>query len=559
MNKVNQFFKNSRELLLRPQTNIFSAAFVIAIAYGVSMLLGILRERVLVSRFYACCSQDLDVYYAAFRMPDMIFQLVVTGALSAAFIPVFSEYLARSEEEAYKMAVSLIKLLMVIFISVSVVIFIFAKPFSGRITGNFQESQINLMAQMTRVMLLAQVFFLVSNFFSATLQTKQRFLLPSLSPVVYNLGIILSVYFFSPVLGIWSATIGVLIGAFFHLSIQYPLVKKLGFKLSAKADFKNPGVKKVLRLMLPRTLSLATSQIEATISLFLATSLSAGSLTLYYLTQRLVDLPVRLIGTSVGQAALPLLSLQLAQEKIDQFRKTMQESLSQIFYLALPATAFFLVLRVQIVRFAYGAKTFPWLATIVTGRTLAAIAFSILFQSGIQLIVRGFYAFRDTKTPFLISMVCVLINILTSVFMVFVLDWGIYGLALAFTISNCINFLLLFFIFNFKKEKFINKNTLSSWIKMAFSSVAAAFICWGTMRFLDIYIFLTTKTFALLAVSLISGGFGLGVYFLLSKLFKLEELRIMSKLWQKIGAWRNILFNVQEIIEPSTEDVGGTQ
>lgn len=545
-----KFFKNGESLLSRPQSNIFSAALVIAVAYGVSMFLGIIRERVLVAKFYACCSSQLDVYYAAFRIPDMIFQLVVIGALSAAFIPVFSEYLSRDEKEAYRLASSLINLLLLLFLLLSGIIFVFAHPISARITGNFQGWQINLMAQMTKVMLLAQIFFLISNFFSAMVQSKQRFLLPSLSPVVYNIGIILSVLFFSSTLGIWSATLGVLVGSFLHLAIQVPLVFKFGFRFSFNFDWRHPGVRKILRLMLPRTLSLASSQIEATISLFLATSLSAGSLTIYYLAQRLVDLPVRLLGTSIGQAALPILSLQLAQEKFDEFKKTMTQSINQIFYLSFPATAFFLVLRVQIVRFAYGAKSFPWMATIVTGKTLAAIAFSIFSQSSSQLLVRGFYALHDTKTPFAISLISVLVNILISITLVFVFDFGIFGLALAFSVSSFVSFLLLFILFNLKKTKFFDRGILFSWFKMLFSSLVAAFFCWCTMRLLDEYVFVTSRTLPLLAVSIISAGVGLTVYLIFSKLFKLEELRVMTKLWQKIGAWRNILFSVEEIIEP---------
>lgn len=545
-----KFFKNGQKLLSRPQSNIFSAALVIAATYGVSMLLGIIRERVLVAKFYACCSPQLDVYYAAFRIPDMIFQLVVTGALSAAFIPVFSEYLAKDEKEAYHLASSLINLLLIVLLLLSAVIFVFATPISAKITGNFQGWQINLMAQMTKAMLLAQIFFLISNFFSAMVQSKQRFLLPSLSPVVYNIGIILSVLLFSSTLGIWSATFGVLIGSFLHLAIQVPLVFRFGFRFGFNHDWKHPGVKKILRLMLPRTLSLATSQIEATISLFLATSLSAGSLTIYYLAQRLVDLPVRLLGTSIGQAALPILSLQLAQEKFDEFKKTMTQSINQIFYLAFPATAFFLVLRVQIVRFAYGAKSFPWIATIVTGKTLAAVAFSIFSQSSSQLLARGFYALHDTKTPFAISIISVLVNISTSITLVFVFGLGIYGLALAFSISSFVHFLLLFILFNLKKTKFFDRGILFSWLKMLSSSLVAAFFCWCTMRLLDEYVFVTTRTLPLLAVFLISAGIGLTVYLLLSKLFKLEELKVMTKLWQKIGAWRNILFSVEEVIEP---------
>jgi len=554
MVKVKKFLSNSRNLLVLRQSSIFSAAVVIAFTYGLSMLLGILRERLIVARFYACCRQSLDVYYAAFRLPDMIFQLVVIGALSAAFIPVFSEYLAKSQAEAYQLSSSLINLLLVFFLVLAVIIFIFAQPFSALITGNFTARQVSLMAAMTRVMLLAQIFFLISNFFSAMIQSHQRFLLPSLSPIVYNFGIILSVWFFSGTLGLWSAVVGVLIGSFWHLLIQIPLLLKLGYHYSFSFDWRNSGVRRVIKLMLPRTLGLAASQIEATVSVFLATSLSAGSLTIYYLAQRLADLPVRLLGTSVGQAALPALSLQLAQNKMEEFKKTMAQSFSQIIYLALPVTALFLVLRVQLVRFAYGAKSFPWVATISTGRTLLAVTLSIFSQSAIQLLVRGFYALHDTDTPFLAGFISVMINIGLALLFLFGLRLEIFGLALAFSLANFFNLALLFFSFNFKKEKFVGKKEICSWGKMLVASLVAGVLAWVTMRVLDAFVFETSRIVPLFFLTLICLSVGCLSYFLMAKIFRVQEQEMMLAMLKKFSHWKQTLFSLEEIIEPQSVD-----
>jgi putative peptidoglycan lipid II flippase len=557
MDRVKNFWLNGRNLLVRRQSSILSAAFVIAVTYGASMALGILRERLLVARFYSCCRQQLDVYYAAFRLPDMIFQLVVIGALAAAFIPVFSEKLSKDEEGAYRLASSLINLLLGFFLILGVIIFIAARPFSALITGNFTAAQVDLMAQMTRLMLFAQIFFLVSNFLSAIVQSHQRFLLPALSPIVYNLGIILSILLFSGPLGIWAATIGALVGAFFHFLIQVPLAFKLGFRYSLAFDWRNSGVQRVVRLMLPRTLALAASQVEATVSLFLATSLSPGSLTIYYLAQRLVDLPVRLLGTSIGQAALPLLSRQLAEEKVEEFKKTLGQSLGQILFIALPTTAIFLVLRVQLVRFAYGAKTFPWTATIMTGRTLAAVTFSIFSQSAVQLLVRGFYALHDTANPFVVSLVSVMINIGLSLLFVFSFQMGIFGLALAFSIANFFNFLLLLILFNWKKAQFIGRGEVVDWLKMAFASGLSGIVAWGSMRILDMFVFETSRAIPLLALTIVSALTGLGTYLILARLFKFKELGAVLGLGRRISQWRKTLFAVEEMIEPRPDTVSG--
>jgi putative peptidoglycan lipid II flippase len=552
-----RFWQNGRDFLIRPQSNIFSAALVIALTYGISMLLGILRERILVAKFFACCRGQLDSYYAAFRLPDIIFQLVVIGALSSAFIPIFSDKLSKDRQEAYRLSSSLINLFLFLFLILCLVVYLFTKPLSLFITGSFTPQQIQLMVGMTRVMLLAQVFFLISNFLSAMIQSQQRFLLPSLSAVVYNLGIIISVSLFADRWGIWSAAIGVVFGAFLHLLIQVPLIYKLGYRHLLIFE-KTIALREVIRLMVPRTLALAAGQIEVTFSVFLATSLSAGSLTLYSLAQRLVDLPVRLLGTSVGQAALPTLSAQLAQEKKEDFKKTLNQSLSQLFYFAFPATALFLVLRLQAVRFAYGAKSFPWEATVTTGQTLAMITLSIFSQSAIQLLVRAFYAFHDTLTPFLISLISVFLNVGLSLYLIKNTTLGILGLATAFSATSFINFLLLFLSLNYRKIKFVFSIDYINYLKMFLAASFAGFCSWSFIRVLDKTVFDTSKNLPLLLLTLICGLAGVFIYFFFSLIFKIDELRTVFKIARSFGRWRDTLFSVKEVIEPHSGTTSGS-
>jgi len=451
----------------------------------------------------------------------------------------------------------LINLFLFLFLILCLVVYLFTKPLSLFITGSFTPQQIQLMVGMTRVMLLAQVFFLISNFLSAMIQSQQRFLLPSLSAVVYNLGIIISVSLFADRWGIWSAAIGVVFGAFLHLLIQVPLIYKLGYRHLLIFE-KTIALRKVIRLMVPRTLALAAGQIEVTFSVFLATSLSAGSLTLYSLAQRLVDLPVRLLGTSVGQAALPTLSAQLAQEKKEDFKKTLNQSLSQLFYFAFPATALFLVLRLQAVRFAYGAKSFPWEATVTTGQTLAMITLSIFSQSAIQLLVRAFYAFHDTLTPFLISLISVFLNVGLSLYLIKNTTLGILGLATAFSATSFINFLLLFLSLNYRKIKFVFSIDYINYLKMFLAASFAGFGSWSLIRVLDKTVFDTSKNLPLLVLTLICGLAGVFIYFLFSLIFKIDELRTVYKIARSFGRWRDTLFSVKEVIEPHSGTTSGS-
>lgn len=544
------FFKNGRVLFFRRQSNILSAAAVITCAYGLSTLLGILRDRLLVSRFYACCRADLDTYWAAFRLPDFIFQLLVIGALSAAFIPVFSEYLEKNKKEAYRVSSSAINIIFSAFLLLAVLIFILARPLSALITGGFTKTQLDLMAALTRIMMLAQFFFLTSNFLTGIIQSHQRFLIPALSPVVYNLGIILGILFLSPFLGIYGPAIGVVLGAVFHLIIQIPLALRLGFTFHPFTfDFRHPGVREIARMMAPRTLSLGIDQIEATVSLFLATSQTAGSLTIFYLAQHLMRLPVRLVGVPIGQAALPLLSKKRDKD-LSEFKQVFLSSFWQILYLVLPATAILLVLRIPAVRIAFGARGFPWKATLLTGKTLAFFTVAIIAQAAIQLLVRAFYALHNTKTPLVISLFSVALNIGLSFWFIFGLSWGILGLAVAASVASFFQFFLLFFLLDREVGGFERKKLTIPALKMGVTTFLTSFSLWFLMRFLDRFVLDTTRTINLIILTIVVTFLGLSVYVFLSKLFKIPELEVFWVLTRKIGRWQQILSESEEMIEP---------
>lgn len=548
---LKKLFERGVGFLFRKQESVLSAAVVLMFTYAGSMVLGILRERVLVSNFYFCCSASLDAYYAAFRLPDMVFQLVVIGALSAAFIPVFSEQLVKDEKMAYRISSSVVNLLLLFYLFLAGLIFIFTPTFSFLITGGFTPDQIGLMSGLTRVMLFAQGFFLISSFFGAIIQSHQRFIIPAIAPLLYNLGIIISVTFLAPSMGIWSAAIGVVLGSFLHLLIQIPQALKLGFSYRLSFDIKLSGVKEIFHLMLPRTLGLAVYQIQATVAVFLATSLSSGSLTIFYLSQKLMDLPVRLFGTSIGQAALPLLSSQKAKGDLRSFQETLTSSLGEILYLALPATAAILVLRIPLVRIAYGARTFPWQATITTGRVVALISLAIFSQSITQLLVRGFYALHDTRTPFRIGLFSVIIDVALGALMVFVFSFGIVGLAATTSISSFIQaFLLLFFLEREVGGTFSVK-VFFDWLKMTVSAIIAGLIFWAMMKFLDLFILDTSRTANLIFLTLTTGLTGMSVYFFLTKFFNLKEAQKYLEILGKFRKIKKIFVLPQESIDSS--------
>jgi len=546
---MRDFLEKGTNILFRRQTNILSAAFVLMVAVGLSSVLGILRDRLLYARFYACCSQQLDAYLAAFRIPDMIFQLVVLGAMSSAFIPVFSGLLEKDKHEADLTASSFINIVGVVFLFLGTIFFIFAKPISEAITGSFTPDQINLMTSLTRIMLISQFFFLLSNFATAIIQTHQRFLVPALSPLIYNLSIIAGLYFFSNISGIYGPAIGVVVGAFLHFLIQLPLSWRLGFRHKWNFDLKLPGVRQIGKLMLPRTVSLAVSQIELTFSLFVTTALAPGSLAIFNLAQNLMSLPVRLVGTTIGQATLPALSRDYSRKELPEFKSILVKSLLELMYLALPASSILLVLRIPLVRIAFGTKTFPWQATLLTGRVLEFFFLAIFTQAAIQLLVRAFYAIHNTKIPLIIGSFSVAINVGLAIFLTFNLNWGVIGLAAANSVSSLIQALLLLIALDYKLNRFNRTELFLPFFKMCAASFLCAIFLWLPMHLLDKFLLDTTRTINLIILTTAASLVGILVYLGLSRLLQIDELHSYLALARKIGRWQEVLKESGEVIE----------
>jgi len=547
---VNNFFKNGRRLLSRRQNNILSAASVLMIAVFFSRLLGLLRDRFLAGTFFAADSAwQLDVYFAAFRLPDMIFQLLVVGALSAAFIPVFSKYLLKNKREAWHIASTIITIGIVLFFVLALLLIIFTKPLSRLIAPTFSLKELNLMVGLTRVLIIAQLSFLVSNFITGILQSHRHFIVPALSPIAYNLGIIFGILALSPIFGIFGPAIGVILGALLHLLVQLPLVKAIGFRFKFSFDIKNKGVRRIGRLMLPRTLALAVNQIELTVAVFIATSLSAGSLAIFYFAQHLNALPVGLFGATIGQAALPSLSQEYSQKSLEKFKSLFLSSLNQVLFLSLPASMILLILRLPVVRLAFGAKGFPWEATILTGKTVALFAVSVFAQSAIQILVRGYYAISNTKTPLFLGAIAVVLNVYLSFLFVYSFNLGVLGLALAISITSFFHASVLFFFLSRILGGFNKKDLFIPFVKMSLATIITGFALWIPLRVLDRYILNTTKTINLLILTVLTTTIGLSVYLVLSKIFKIKELNSFISLIKRIGNYKKILSQTEKTLE----------
>lgn len=548
---VKKFFHQSKNLLNRQNNSILSAATIIAASYLGSAVLGLIRNRLLASHFFGGLEADLDVYFAAFVIPDTIFQLLVVGALSAAFIPIYQEYAHQSKKKANNLANAALTSLGLILSLVILTIIIFAQPLASLIS-HFPSHQLQLMANLIRLMSVAQLFFAVSAFLTGVLQARKRFLIPAIAPIFYNLGTIFGILTLSSSLGIYSAAIGVVFGAFLHMLVQLPFTKNLGFSPRFYFRPRHSGVKQLFHLMPPRTAALGLSQIERWVAVNLTSLLTAGSLSIFNFARQLYTLPISLFGVSLGQASFPVLSSSVHHpDKKKNFTRILSQSVLQIFYLALPASVLILILRIPLVRLAFGASNFPWQATLLTGKALAFLAISIAPQAVNQLLTRSFHALKDTRTPLRVSLFTIIFFITSAFLASKTFNLGVIGITLSLSLSNLLNF---FFLYLLLKKRLPSLHLFRPIFQMLLVTFFMTISLWLPFRFFDQFVFDTTRTLPLILLTTIVSSMGLAVYLFFSFLFKIPQLQQFLQLISRLGNWRHVLVQSDEVISSTLDD-----
>jgi putative peptidoglycan lipid II flippase len=571
---LQRFSKIFPKWLEKKQTSILSAAFVITLANIIASISGLIRQRSLISIYFAkeISKLEYESFLVAFQIPDLMFQLIVLGALSASFIPIFTKAKKKSEKEAFQIANSVITVTVVFFIVISIIMAIFAKPITTIRTGDqFSQHQINTCTNLTRIMLVAQIFFCFSFFLSGILQTYQYFIIPAIAPIFYNVGIILGTYFFNKSFGIYGAGIGVIIGSALHLITQIPLAKKIKFSYRPRFDFHKPEVKKILSLIPARTLTIGISEIKGLALTFFTTALGNLSFVIIKLGLTLMTLPVRIFGVPIGQASLPFLSKEYKDDDLTNLKNILLESVNQIAFLAFPASALILILRIPVIRIIFGAKNFPWPTTVLTGKVVIILALSIAFQAMIQVLVRGFYALQDTKTPLKISLVSNVFYFLFCAYFTFFQNTphgqffsqglkylfnlksssevGLIGIALATAISTILELVLYMSYLNKKIPKFIDSNFIFNQFKIIFSSFLMAISLYLLLKILDLTFFDTTRTIELVALTITVSTIGMSFYIYLAKAFQIKELKLILSVFNNFSKKKTkIITTTQEPI-----------
>jgi len=555
MTVVNIWKKNAASMFSKSQQTILSAATIIMVSVAASRLLGLIRLRLL-AYYFGSQIKILDAFIAANVLPEAIFEILIFGAVSVAFIPVFTSYLAKNEKKvAWDLADSVLNLGVLGFAAVALLLIIFApllpQFLSPGLVRNYPEFN-GLIANLMRVMIFAQIFFVGSAFLTGILQSFQFFLLPAMAAVLYNLGIIFGIVVLSPFLGIYGPAWGMVIGAILHLLIQIPLARKLGARFRLKINFHHPGLARIIILMVPRSFGLAILWTNDIVSVALASLLISGSIVAFNFAETLYLVPLGLFAASIAQAALPTLSLTFAQGRMREFKDTFLNSFHQILFLVLPSAAILAILRVPVVRLVYGAKQFPWDSTVLTGRTLIVFSIGLTAAAVNLILVRGFYALHDTKTPVAINVFTVFINIFLSILFIVVLKKNVLWLAGSCSAADILNALALLFFLDRKVEKFSRKHLILPALKMGTAALLMAISLYVPMKLLDQLVFDTTHTLGLIALTGIASFFGIFVYVSLTLIFRVKEAIYCLQFLRKITNIKNLTI-ISEIVEPSPQ------
>lgn len=497
-----------------------AAAIVGGLSFA-SRIVGLIRDRILLGEFGA--GDVLDAYYAAFKLPDLIFSLLVIGSLSAGFIPIFTKHwhsIGR-KERAWKFTNNALNIIAAGMAMVSLVVFVFAGPIAGLIAPGFDAVKRGMVEDFTRVMLLAELILALSVVFGSVLQGMKRFLLFSLAPILYNVGIIVGALVFVKWLGPIGLAWGVVLGAGLHFLVQLYGVLQAGYRYQPVFEHADKDVRELAALTGPRMLGIAVGHIDFVVLTILASTLAAGSVTVFQVAYNIQYFVAGIIGVSFAIAAFPTLSEAAERQDHEQFVNTLEHAVRQALFFSIPLMIVFLVLRAQIVRVVAGAGAFDWHATVLAADTLAFFTLSFAPQCLTFILARAFFALRDSVTPLTMGVVSTVLSLVSGLYFSHTL--GVMGMAIAFTIGAFADVLLLWVSLRQRLGTLHEYRILRALYVMA----AAGLGCAVTTQFLKPIIVrvISLDTFlGVLTQGLVAGGAGLAVYALISYGLRSEDL-----------------------------------
>lgn len=528
------------KLLSRETTSITGAALLLGAASLASRVMGVLRERLLVDRFGV--GLVLDAYYAAFQVPNMVYNLLVLGTLSVALIPVFAALWQKREQDAWRFADGVLTATALVMGALAIIVALCAQPLTDVFLPGFAPETRALTADLTRILALSVFLFSLSNVFGSVLNARKRFLAVAAAPVVYNAAIIAGLLAGKDVRGVaWF----VVTGAALHLCVQTAAALKVGWRVRASFAFSSPAFRDFLKLFVPRIWGVDISQVSVFVGTAIGSTLASGSVALFNLATNIAVVPVAVFGYPFAIAAFPALTESMARHDRDGFVNAFGAAGRQIVFFLLPVGFLTIVLRAHIVRLIIGTRQLSWDDTRLAAAALALFALTLFLQGLAPLFSRAFYAMKNTWIPVLVSGAAVAVNVAfawglpaflrtdgpTVDVLVHLLrldgivDLRLLALPLAFSAAAGVQVLALAVVLRLCFGPFGGRRLALSAAKVLAASMLAAVAAYGGLQAAET--FAQTRTYlGLLTQFLVAAGLGGAVYMLAALAFKTEEAEL---------------------------------
>ncbi|OIO30753.1 hypothetical protein AUJ77_01860 [Candidatus Nomurabacteria bacterium CG1_02_43_90] len=542
-------------LLHREWNSLHEAAFLLGIFAILSQVLALFRDRLLAHLFGT--SQTLDIYYAAFRIPDFVFAGIASFMSALVLIPILTKRAGESDAQAQKFLNDTFTVFFSVLVAVSVGIFFAIPALVHTLFPSFSGATYDELVLMSRLMLVSPILLGLSNLLGSVTQMLHKFFAFALAPVLYNVGIIMGAYFFYPAFGLVGLAWGVVLGAFFHFFVHFFVSSRNGFTLNVSFSPSLSDMWEVVQVSLPRTLGLSANQIALFALIIFAAKLPNGSITVFNFAFNLQSVPLAVIGVSYATAAFPGISKHFADDDMQKFLEKILSAARHIIFWSLPVLVMMIVLRAQIVRTILGSGSFDWTATRLTAAALAIFTVSVVAQSVGLLFVRGFYATGNNTIP-------LVVNALSAVVIVgagygflagythfpFFQDFvgallrvedlagaSVLMLPLAYSVGMLLNTVLLVYLFRQRFGHFLSpvKKTL---MHGSFAAIIGGVVAYEFLEVLGLYLVMNSFLGVFLQ-GFVSGIVGLITWWLILELMGNEEIRdvrtaLHRKFW-KVG------------------------
>lgn len=519
--------------------NITSAATLLAIATVCSRLLGLLRDNLLANLIPKV---QTDIYFASFRIPDLVYGILISGGIIAAFLPVFSAEIKKGKEKAQALTNNVLTFFLISLIVLCTLLAIFTPYLIKFLVPGFSPGQQAETILLTRIMFFSPILLGMSAIVSGILQYHNLFLAYSLAPIFYNIGIIAGIVFFFPLFDfkLWALALGVVLGALLHFLVQLPSLFKSGFRIKFSLNLFSPPLRKIFRLMIPRTLGAGVFHLNLIVITAIASSLSPGSISIFNFSNNLQGLPIGLVGISFATAAFPTFSRNFVKKEKIKFLSDFYSIFSQILFLIIPLSLLVFLFRAQIVRLILGTSLlgeglFGWWQTRLTAASLGIFAFALFANCLIPFLTRIFYSFHNTKTPVVIAVFTVILNIILSFSLVGLFSDGgmlkaqvvdilklrglqevaVIALPLAVSIAALVQFGLLCFFLKRKIKEIDFSRIYQSFLRIFVATLLMGIVVYLLLNLFAVF-FPTNTAIAILAQLVFSGGIGLLSYLFFS-------------------------------------------